>query len=150
MIDVRPATSSDAPLIIQAQLSMAKESEGLDLDKATVSAGVQAVFEDPKKGSYFVAEVAGTVVGCLLTVPEWSDWRNSTVLWIHSVYTWPAYRKKGVYKALYTHLQAMVENDTAYAGLRLYVEQENTSAQEVYKKLGMNAEHYDLYEWLKS
>ena len=43
----------------------------------------------------------------------------------------------------------MVRNSDKYAGLRLYVDKTNTSAQEVYTRLGMSKEHYELYEWLK-
>jgi hypothetical protein len=43
----------------------------------------------------------------------------------------------------------MVEADASLGGLRLYVDKRNISAQIVYESLGMNGEHYQLYEWLK-
>jgi len=146
---IRKATLQDHSLIVESQVAMALESEGLALPLNTVSQGVEAVLKDPTKGDYWIAEVGGKTVGCLLCIPEWSDWRNSTVLWIHSVYTWPEHRKTGVYKALYSHLKQKIENSSEYAGIRLYVEKENYGAQEVYSKLGMSSDHYFLYEWLK-
>jgi GNAT superfamily N-acetyltransferase len=129
---------------------MAFETEnGLKLDPPTVQLGVTAVMDDPSKGKYWLAEVDGKVVGCLLTVPEWSDWRNGTVLWIHSVYVHPDFRKHGVFKALYHHLKDMVSTSPDLRGLRLYVDKTNTRAQAVYKSLGMNDEHYSLFEWMK-
>lgn len=149
-IHIRPGLLFDIDVIADFQIKMAFESEGMKLDPPTVEKGVSAVIDDPSKGKYWLAEIDGEVAGCLLTIPEWSDWRNGTVLWIHSVYTKPEYRKKGVYKALYSHLREMVEGSVDLRGLRLYVDKTNTSAQKVYEALGMNGEHYHLYEWMKS
>lgn len=146
---IRPGLLFDIPVIAESQVKMAWETENLKLDPPTVDKGVAAVFDDPSKGKYWLAEVDGQVVGCLLTVPEWSDWRNGTVLWIHSVYVHPDFRKHGVYKKLYSHLKQMVEESPDLRGLRLYVDKTNERAQKVYEALGMSGEHYHLYEWLK-
>ena len=146
---IRPGLLFDIQVIAEYQVKMAWETEQLKLDPPTVELGVAAVFDDPGKGKYWLAEVNGEVAGCLLTVPEWSDWRNGTVLWIHSVYVKPEYRKHGVFRKLYTHLKTMVETSKDLRGLRLYVEKANGPAQKVYESLGMSGEHYHLYEWLK-
>jgi ribosomal protein S18 acetylase RimI-like enzyme len=148
-ITIRPGLLFDIATIADYQLKMAFETEALKLDPETVNKGVSAVFDDPAKGKYWLAEVEGNVVGCLLTVPEWSDWRNGTVLWIHSVYVLPDFRGQGVYRKLYQHLKDMVEKSSELRGLRLYVDKSNTKAQKVYEVLGMSGEHYHLYEWLK-
>lgn len=148
-IEIRPGLLFDIPTIADFQIKMAFESENLKLDPSTVSQGVSAVFDDPSKGKYWLAEIQGEVVGCLLTIPEWSDWRNGTVLWIHSVYVRPDFRKIGVYKKLYLHLKTLVEESKDLRGLRLYVDKGNSLAQTVYENLGMSGEHYHLYEWLK-
>lgn len=146
---IRPGLLFDVDVIADFQIKMALETEDLKLDPETVHKGVAAVFDDPSKGKYWVAEAQGEVVGCLLTVPEWSDWRNGTVLWIHSVYVRPDHRKSGVYRKLYSHLREMVESSKDLRGIRLYVEKKNTAAQKVYESLEMSGEHYHLYEWLK-
>jgi ribosomal protein S18 acetylase RimI-like enzyme len=148
-IQIRPGLLFDILVISDYQIKMAFETENMKLDPPTVELGVSAVFDDPSKGKYWLAEVSGQVVGCLLTVPEWSDWRNGTVLWIHSVYVHPDFRKNGVYKELYFHLKKMVEDSKELRGLRLYVDKSNEKAQKVYEALGMSGEHYHLYEWLK-
>jgi len=148
-VEIRPAEPADAATLVDFQIRMAVESEGLQLDRATVTRGVEAVFADPSKGRYWVAEAAGRLVGCLLTVPEWSDWRAATVLWIHSVYVVPEARRRGVFKKLFLNLKTLVERSPELAGLRLFVEQRNHLAQQVYESLGMTREHYHLYEWLK-
>lgn len=149
-IKIRPGLLFDIDTIADFQVRMAFETEnGLKLDPPTVQKGVSAVIDDPSKGKYWLAEVDGKVAGCLLTVPEWSDWRNGTVLWIHSVYVAPEFRKNGVYKALYAHLKEMVSSSSEYRGLRLYVDKTNQNAQKVYEKLGMDGSHYITYEWMK-
>lgn len=147
---VREATNSDIPSIIDFQLKMALETENLTLDIATLTQGVHKLFKDPTKGRYYVAEENKQVVGCLMTTYEWSDWRCGTVLWIQSVYIDTNYRGKGVYKKLYDHIQQMVLADPELRGIRLYVDKTNQAAQSVYEKLGMNGEHYQMYEWMKS
>ncbi len=146
---IRPGLLYDHEVIADFQVRMAKETENLDLDPNIVQKGVQAVFDDPAKGKYWVAEVNKTVAGSLLTIPEWSDWRNGTVLWIHSLYVLPEFRGQGVFKSLYAHLEEMVKSSNDYRGLRLYVDKTNLKAKKVYEKIGMSSEHYELYEWLK-
>jgi GNAT superfamily N-acetyltransferase len=146
---IRHATVADASTLVQFQRSMAMETESLKLDEARLTAGVAAVLGDAKKGRYYVAECEGAVVGMLLTIPEWSDWRNATVIWIHSVYVRPEYRGQGVFRRLFDEVKSEVEASPNLGGLRLYVEKRNLTAQRVYQRLGMRSDHYDLFEWLK-
>jgi len=147
----REARSSDHAFLVAAQIAMAHETEGLKLDEKTVALGVGAVLLDPSKGRYYVVKNAmGETIACTLTLPEWSDWRNGTVLWIHSLYVRPENRGQGVYRALYAFLKEKVIADAGLMGIRLYVDQRNERACAVYEKLGMNADHYQLYEWMKT
>lgn len=149
MSQFRKAKFKELETIVDFQILMASETEDMELDKETLMSGVEAVFEDPGKGTYYVATEEEVVIACLLITPEWSEWRNGTVWWIQSVYVVKEHRGKGIFKALYNYIKAMVEGDETLKGIRLYVEKENTKAQAVYEKLGMTAEHYKLYEWLK-
>uniref|UniRef100_UPI004048FE69 GNAT family N-acetyltransferase n=1 Tax=Fulvivirga sp. TaxID=1931237 RepID=UPI004048FE69 len=149
MSQFRKAKFKELETIVDFQILMASETEDMKLDKETLLSGVEAVFEDPGKGTYYVATEEEVVIACLLITPEWSEWRNGTVWWIQSVYVVKEHRGKGIFKALYNYIKAMVEGDETLKGIRLYVEKENTKAQAVYERLGMTAEHYKLYEWLK-
>lgn len=146
---IRQAIEADAASIVEFQLAMAWETEKLRLDEPTVIKGVAAVFADSSKGTYYVAETDGKVVGSLLTTFEWSDWRNGTVLWIQSVYVRPEYRKRSIFSKLYKHVQKMVIDNTRLRGIRLYADKTNTPAHGVYEHMGMTAEHYQMYEWMK-
>ena len=148
MISIRKAKPSDAEVIIDFQLKMAWETEQLALVPEVVIKGVNAVFSDTSRGQYWVAEDRGNVVASLLITNEWSDWRNCEVWWFQSVYVLPEWRRKGIFKSMY--LQIMMEAEKqGVAGLRLYVETNNSGAQNTYKALGMQSEHYRMYEWLK-
>lgn len=149
MIEIRRGRRQDAPYIVDFQIRMAKEAENLALDRSTVEKGVQAVFDDPHKGAYWIAELNGEVAGCLLTVPEWSDWRNGTVLWIHSVYVIPRARRRSIFRMMYETLKTTVEQSADLRGLRLYVERENERAKETYNAMGMDGNHYKMFEWMR-
>lgn len=142
------AIAEHTEIIVNFQIQMALETEDMKLSPETVSKGVKAVFDDPSKGKYLVAISDNEVVACLLTVPEWSDWRNGTVYWIHSVYVKPEMRGQKVYSKMYNYLKELVNNSPELKGLRLYVDKTNLKAQKVYETLGMTKEHYDLYEFL--
>jgi GNAT superfamily N-acetyltransferase len=146
---VRDSIRDDYAAIVRFQLAMARETESLELDPEVLGRGVAAVFETPSLGRYFVAEQEGRVVASLMITYEWSDWRNGNVWWIQSVYVEPQFRGRGVYAGLYGHVQALVNGDPSLRGIRLYVDRRNTSAQEVYRRLGMNGEHYLVFEWMK-
>lgn len=150
MFTVRLAQPFEIPTIVDFQLHMAEESEGLTLDLETLTAGVTAVFNGEARAGYWIVEKAGVAKGMAMTVPEWSDWRNGTVVWIHSVYVEPGARRQGAFRAIYDHLRKTVEQTDELKGLRLYVDKTNKSAQKVYTAMGMTRDHYHLYEWLKS
>jgi ribosomal protein S18 acetylase RimI-like enzyme len=148
-VSYRDATAHDAAAIIDFQQAMARETEDVSLDRDICTRGVRAVFDAPSLGRYFVAEADGRVVASLLITYEWSDWRNGVVWWIQSVYVRPESRKQGIYAGLYDHVQKIAAADARVRGIRLYVDRRNTPAQEVYRRLGMNGEHYLVYEWMK-
>ncbi len=148
-IRYRKANHNDESAIIEFQLEMASETENLELDRAVCTKGVDAVFTDPSLGSYFVADSDGEIIASLLITYEWSDWRNGVVWWIQSVYVRPAFRKQGVYAGLYGHVRDLAEANALVRGIRLYVDRRNAAAQAVYTRLGMNGEHYRVFEWMK-
>jgi GNAT superfamily N-acetyltransferase len=149
MIQIRKATMEDVSIIQAFMIEMAMETEGIALNKISLEKGVNAVLSDRAKGFYLLAELDKNIVGSLMITPEWSDWRGCWIWWIQSVFTLPIYRKHGVYKALYDFVKHEVENTNEIGGIRLYVDKTNHTAQKVYNHLGMNGEHYQLFEWMK-
>lgn len=146
---IRSAKSNDRFAIGDFQIAMALETENIRLDPPTVEKGVRAVFDDPAKGLYFVAEKNGEVTGSLMITFEWSDWRNGNVWWIQSVYVKPVHRRNGTFKALYNHIKKIVEDDPNLRGIRLYADKSNSIAHHTYHNMGMNSDHYAMFEWMK-
>ena len=128
---------------------MAQETEGVALIPDVIRQGVRALVEDPARGFYLVAESGGQVVGSLMITTEWSDWRNGLFWWIQSVYVLPNFRRQGIYRKLYEHVKELADMESHVCGFRLYVENENITAQEVYNSLGMGEAPYRIYEELK-
>jgi GNAT superfamily N-acetyltransferase len=149
MITVRKATPIDIPVLIDFQQRLARETENVTLDAVTLEKGLQALFIDPSKGTYYVAVDDNDVVGCHLVTYEWSEWRNGMVLWLQSVYVKESHRGKRVFRIMYDTIIERIKNDPGLLGLRLYADKSNTRAQQVYESIGMNGEHYTVYEWMK-
>jgi ribosomal protein S18 acetylase RimI-like enzyme len=61
----------------------------------------------------------------------------------------PELRKQGIYAGLYEYVQKIAVADERVRGIRLYVDRRNAPAQEVYRRLGMNGDHYLVFEWMK-
>ncbi len=146
---IREARITDMPSLLDFQLKMALETEHVQLEIQPLTQGMQRLLKDPGKGKYYVAEESGEVIGCLMTTFEWSEWRCGTILWIQSVYVAAPWRKKGVFKKMYQHIHQLVSEDDDLKGIRLYVDKTNQTAQQVYSGLGMNGDHYTVYEWMK-
>jgi ribosomal protein S18 acetylase RimI-like enzyme len=146
---VRLATPADAAVLTEFNAAMARETERKELLPEVIGAGVRSLLSDPASGFYVVAEEDDRVVGSLLVTKEWSDWRNGSFWWIQSVYVHPQFRRRGIYKRLYRHVQELAAQDPKVCGFRLYVERENGHAQATYRSLGMTETRYLVFEELK-
>lgn len=144
-LHVRAARLDDADTIADYNIRIAHETESITLNRAVVAKGVRAILQDSAKGSYFVAESDGLVIGQLLITHEYSDWRNGDIWWIQSVYVHPEHRKKGAFKSLYKYAESQARASQA-VGIRLYVDAHNSSAQQAYQRLGMGNSNYRVME----
>lgn len=149
MTTIREALPEDFNFVVESQMAMALETEGISLDKEILESGVKAVIQDSSKARYFIAQIDGAPAGMLMITFEWSDWRDGWVWWIQSVYIKPGYRQSGVFKEMYFFLKKIVQDSPDLKGLRLYVDKRNLRAQKVYDSLGMDGDHYSTFEWMK-
>ena len=148
-IQITPAKEADLSIMTEFQLRMAFETEGLDLDRAVLEAGIQSALRDSSKALYFIARKEEVPVGMLMITTEWSDWRNGWVWWIQSVYVSQEMRGEGVFASLYSYVKSEVIARKEVMGIRLYVDKRNVKAQRVYEAVGMTDEHYATFEWMK-
>jgi ribosomal protein S18 acetylase RimI-like enzyme len=58
----------------------------------------------------------------------------------------PSARGRGVFTALYEHVEALARATAGVIGLRLYVEGDNTRAQRSYARCGMALRDYRFME----
>lgn len=144
-INVRQATISDHKIVVAFNSALALETEGLNLEEATVGAGVRWALEHPDVGPYFLAERSGRVVGQCMVTHEWSDWRNGWLWWFQSVYVHADHRRFGVFRAMFKHVETLAGQRKDVCGLRLYVEKDNSGAMGAYAKLGMHPSGHLVY-----
>jgi GNAT superfamily N-acetyltransferase len=143
---VRRAEPADARIIADFNLRLAAETEGLCLEPARVHAGVAALLRDPAKGTYFVAEAKGAIIGQAMITTEWSDWRNANIWWLQSVYVRPESRRRGVFRALFNHLRRLARARRDVCCLRLYMQADNAPARRTYERLGLKPTGYEVLE----
>lgn len=142
-ISIRVGTIKDAATIAVFNIRMAMETENVKLDPNIIERGVKRLFDDESRGTYYVAEIDGIVVGCLMITHEWSDWRDGDMWWIQSVYVSPDTRKLGVFRSLFAHVESLARAAEVVA-IRLYVDRHNTKAKETYQRMGLEITEYDL------
>jgi len=147
---IRPARWEDVESLVAFSAAMALETEGRRLDQARLREGTRAVLEAPERGFFLVSEFQTTghrqLVGQLMITFEWSDWRNAVFWWVQSVYVDPAWRRRGIYRAMHDHIVEKAKEDSQVCGIRLYVERDNHTAQTVYQRVGLAPSVYSVYE----
>ena len=145
-ITIRKAITADLDTLISFNTAMAQETEDKALSVDTLRQGIQAMMVDESLGFYLLAEREGEAVAQLMVTTEWSDWRNGHFWWLQSLYVKPEYRRQGVFRRLYHHVEQRAKEADNVCGIRLYVERTNQRAQDAYVNLGMAHSHYDMYE----
>lgn len=143
---IREATPADLETIVKFNCQLAKETEDKTLVESLIVPGVRTILANPAHGSYFVACQGERIVGQLMHTREWSDWRNGEIWWLQSVYVDQEYRRQGVFRALFGHLEQIAATNPQVIGLRLYAENGNTKALDVYRELGLETTGYIVLE----
>ena len=144
-MDITIATVQDAQTISQNNIKMAKETEHIDLKPNISYDAVINLITDSTKGFYLVAKKDGDIIGQLMITYEWSDWRNTMIWWIQSVYISKSHRKQGVYTSLFSSVRTLAKKN-GISLIRLYVHNKNNPAIKTYQKLGMKQTSYIMYE----
>jgi GNAT superfamily N-acetyltransferase len=136
--------------IITFSAAMALETENRQLNVARLREGTLSLLNTPSYGFFMVAELRDgeqrRLIGQLMITYEWSDWRNGVFWWIQSVYVDPAWRRRGVFRRIHEAVVSQAKADVKVCGLRLYVEQDNHTAEAVYQRVGLKRSVYKVYE----
>lgn len=149
-LNVRLAGRGDAEQIASFSAAMAFETEGRRLDLERLSEGTRALLESPDRGFFMVAELEEgekrQLLGQLMITYEWSDWRNGSFWWIQSLYVDPAWRRQNVFRRMHEAVMARAKTTPNVCGVRLYVEEGNSLAQAVYRRVGLTPSSYAIFE----
>ena len=149
-LNVRLATREDADTIASFSAAMALETEGRRLDPDRLHEGTIALLESPDRGFFMVAELGqlGTcqLLGQLMITYEWSDWRNGVFWWIQSVYVAPSWRHQSIFRRMHEAVMSSAKTSPNVCGVRLYVEESNSAAQAVYRRVGLTPSSYVIFE----
>jgi ribosomal protein S18 acetylase RimI-like enzyme len=149
-LNVRLARPDDAATIASFSAAMALETEGRRLDLDRLHLGTIALLESPDRGFFMVAELDQAddrqLLGQLMITYEWSDWRNGAFWWIQSVYVDPAWRRRSIFRRMHETVMATARTSPNVCGVRLYVEESNSAAQAVYRKVGLAPSSYAIFE----
>ena len=144
-IKIREAENPDIPVLAEYNQALARETEDIQLNPETLLAGITNAL-NRNECHYYVAELNGQVVGQTMITYEWSDWRNGVIWWIQSVYVRPDFRNKGIFRAIFNHVEQLARNHPEVQTLRLYVIENNQSGKNTYQALGMHDSGYVVYE----
>jgi GNAT superfamily N-acetyltransferase len=140
---IRDTTARDAGLILQFIRDLAEYERAPEKVVATEADLIRDGFSGQPKFRVVIAEWEGSPAGFALFFYNYSTWDGRPGLFLEDLFVRPAFRGKGIGKALLLHLAriAVRENCSRYVWNVL---DWNTPAIEFYESLGAKV----LREWL--
>lgn len=128
-------------------LKMAKETENKNLDKVKVKLAIDKLKKNSNLGHYVVISDNDKYCGMNMVTFEYNVHENKRVLWLQSVFIDENYRNKGLFRKLLKENENFANDKEDFAKVvKLYMEKNNTKAEQVYLKLGFKAKDLVLYE----
>ncbi len=143
MLNIRPATPDDVPLIQQFIRDLADYERSPESAVATQEDLLRDGFGPSPKYRCLIAEWAGQPAGFAFFFYNYSTWQGKPGLYLEDLFVKPAFRGKGIGKALLLYL-AQVAVDENCGRFQWQVLDWNTPAIEFYKSLGAEM----MSEWL--
>ena len=126
---MRLATLEDVDVLVDFACKLAFDTENKTLDRELVTRAIARCINNPKLGCYFLAYEASDPekksIGTTMLTYEMSAALGGLIHMIQSVYVNAEARRKGVFRALYTHVVETAKADPLVKSVRLYVELEN-------------------------
>lgn len=103
-VRLRPATAADVPLILALVRELAEYERAPDECHATEDALRSTLFGDAPQAEIVIAEVDGAPAGFALFFHNYSTWEARRGLYLEDLFVRPAFRGRGVGRALLAHL----------------------------------------------
>jgi len=143
---IRTACFDDLEILTEYSRRLRLETEGREPDPARVKAGLSRIL---RHDDWFilVAEEDGIIVGEVTVAgSEWCEWSNGLFLWATSLYVLPAFRSKGITRALIEALDARARAMPDVIGIRGASLATNVQAHSALAKLGRELNGYVVIE----
>jgi GNAT superfamily N-acetyltransferase len=135
MLSIRPATATDARLLIQLIRELAEYEREPDSAMATEADLVRDGFGAAPKFRALMAEWDGQAAGYALFFGFYSTWEGRAGLFLEDLFVRPAFRGKGIGKALLAYVARIARAEHCF-GIRWEVLDWNQPAIDFYQKLG--------------
>ncbi len=143
VLNIRPATVEDVPLILQFIRELAEYERAPQAAVATEQNLVRDGFIDEPKFRVLLADWGGSPAGFAFYFFNYSTWLGRPGLYLEDLFVRPEFRGKGIGKALLAELAAIAVRGNCY-GMRWQVLDWNQPAIDFYECLGGEI----LQEWL--
>jgi GNAT superfamily N-acetyltransferase len=135
MLSIRPATSTDAPLLTTLIRELA-EYDRLDYEAAVTEEDIaRDGFGPQPKFRAVIAEWDGQVAGYALFFEFYSTFQGRAGLFLDDIFVRPQFRKQGVGKALLAHVAGVALSEQ-YFCIRCETLNWNSAAIDFYRQLG--------------
>lgn len=135
MLNIRPAEANDIPLIVQLIRELADYEKALEHAVVTEADIRRDGFSSDPKFRVVIAEWGNHAAGFALFFYNYSTWLGRAGLYLEDLFVRPAFRRKGIGKALLTYL-AKKAVEEGCGRFEWQVLDWNTPAVEFYKTLG--------------
>jgi len=135
LIQIRPATPEDVPLILQLVRELAEYEREPEAVTATEPMLTAALFGAKPHAETVIAEADGIPVGFALFFHNFSTWTGKPSLYLEDLFVRPQARGKGAGKALLQHL-AGIALDRDCGRFEWSVLDWNTPAVDFYRAMG--------------
>jgi len=143
MLTIRPAEPRDAALLLTFTRELAEYERAPEQVVATEADFVRDGFGERPRFEAVVAEWEGAPAGFALWFYNWSTWEGRHGLYLEDLFVRPAFRGKGIGKALLVHC-ARVAAAQGCPRFQWQVLDWNDSAIDFYESLGAK----QMKEWI--
>jgi GNAT superfamily N-acetyltransferase len=143
MLTIRDATEADIPLILEFIRELAEYERAPEQAVATAEDLKRDGFSCNPKFHAVIAEWGGEPAAFAFYFFNYSTWKGRPGLFLEDLFVRPAFRRRGIGKALLVHLARIAVRERC-ARFEWQVLDWNTSALEFYKSLGARL----MNEWL--
>lgn len=135
MINIRPATRADVPLVLRFVRELAEFEREPDAVEATEDMLEDALFSDRPAAEVLIGERDGAPVAFALFFHNFSTWTGRRGLYLEDLYVTPEARGAGVGKAMLKHL-ARIAVDRGCGRFEWSVLDWNAPAIAFYRSMG--------------